>query len=116
MREEEEVLGRYRFEHALVEPYAAIELGSTRRRGCTTGSRRLLEERPDTPPGELAYHWTEAGVYGEAIRASRRAGQHALEALAPDGGRALVRHGARAAPTGVTRTRGLECDLLDGTR
>ena len=112
VREEEEIPGRYRFEHALVNHALVLELGATRRARLHERIAELLDDWPDTHPGVLAYHWTEAGAHGRAIRESRLAGQHALDALAPDEAarwfaHALELHRRHGAPD-----RGCECDLL----
>jgi DNA-binding SARP family transcriptional activator len=112
VREAEDVLGRYRFEHALVSHTLAMELGPTRRARLHRRIALALEERPDTHPGELAYHWTEAGAYDDAIAQSRRAGQHALEALAPEEAARWFAHALELHRRGVDPDPGLMCDLL----
>ena len=112
VREEEDVLGRYRFEHALVTHTLAMELGPTRRARLHRRIALVLEERPDTHPGELAYHWTEAGAYDEAIPQSRRAGQHALEALAPEEAARWFAHALELHRRDVDPDPGVLCDLL----
>ncbi len=112
VREEEDVLGRYRFEHALVTHTLAMELGPTRRARLHRRIAFALEDRPGTHPGELAYHWTEAGAYDDAIAQSRRAGQHALEALAPEEAARWFAHALDLHRRGHDPDPGLACDLL----
>lgn len=112
VQEDEELPARYRFAHALVSHTLRLELGSTRRARLHEQVARVLDERPDAPPGVLAYHWRGAHLHGEAIRASRRAGHAALESLAPAEaarwfGEALA---LQRAQTHVDPR--LECDLL----
>ena len=110
--EEDEIPGRYRFEHALVNHTLRLELGTTRRALLHERVARLLDERPDTPAGVLAYHWSAAGLYGDAIQASRRAGQYALDALAPDEAARWFAEALRMQRDQTYVDRGLECDLL----
>ena len=82
---------QYSFAHALVEHTLYQDLTPSRRARI---HRRIAEEietrcGPDTAErvGELAYHWSSALVPDDAAKAidyARRAGDRALEQLAPD--------------------------------
>ena len=84
------VAGRYNFAHALIRHTLYVDMGSTRR---ARGHKRVAEALEDlcgTNPGsrigELARHWvaaTQPIELDKAITYSRRAGDAALQSLAP---------------------------------
>jgi class 3 adenylate cyclase len=82
---------RFSFAHALIGHTLAQSLGSTRRARLHRRVAEALEDLYGADPGEhigeLARHWAQAVVPEEATKAleyARRAGEHALAALAPD--------------------------------
>jgi class 3 adenylate cyclase len=83
--------GRFTFVHALVGHGVYEGLGATRRTRLHRTVAEQLEARCGPDPGdrlpELATHWLAARVPDQADRTidyARRAGDHALERLAPD--------------------------------
>ncbi len=83
--------GRYSFSHALVQHTLYEDLGGTRRtrlhRSVGQAIEHLYGENNDTRFGELARHFvlaTRPTDADKAISYSRRAGEAALAALAPD--------------------------------
>ena len=91
VREVAEVPGRYTFSHALTQHTLYQQMGAVRR----SRAHRLVAEaieattgrRPGARTGELAHHWLNApqpANSGKAMDFSRRAGDAALAALAPD--------------------------------
>ena len=83
--------GRFTFTHALFNHTLYEGLGTTRRARMHRRVAEALEELYGDDPGtrlcELATHWGQATVAidaGKAVDYSRRAGEHALEELAPD--------------------------------
>jgi class 3 adenylate cyclase/tetratricopeptide (TPR) repeat protein len=90
LRESVAVPGRFTFAHALIEHTLYEELGRTRRARLHQRVAAELEElgaqEIDARLGELAHHWAAAvqpSVVGKALYYSRRAGERALESLAP---------------------------------
>jgi class 3 adenylate cyclase len=84
-------LGHYSFRHALVQHTLYQELGPTRRarahRRVAVALEDLVGSRSTERVGELARHWAMAVRpvdMSKAIEYSRRAGDAALESLAPD--------------------------------
>ncbi len=84
-------LDRYRFGHALVRTTLLEELTTTRRVRTHRKIAEALEARHRADPTkvlpELAYHFGEAsaaGVADKAVEYSKRAGDAAMEASAPD--------------------------------
>jgi len=82
---------RFQFAHALIEHALYAELLPARRVRTHRRVASWLERRCGADPGdrvgELAHHWAEAApVAGQerAIEWARRAGDHAMEKLAPD--------------------------------
>ena len=83
--------GHFTFTHALVEHTLYEDLGATRRARLHRRVARALEEQCGDEPGdrlgELAGHWAAAVVSADTAKAThyaRRAGERALEQLAPD--------------------------------
>ena len=90
LRESTEVVGRFTFEHALINHTLYQGLGATRRaRGHHLVAERIEQlygADSDEHLGELALHWRLATVSVDRPRAagySLRAGQRALDSLAP---------------------------------
>ncbi|HEX5096861.1 MAG TPA: AAA family ATPase [Acidimicrobiia bacterium] len=84
---------RYTFAHALVEHTLYDELSPSRRGRMHRRIAEAIETRvgddTDDVVGELAFHWSAALVPDDAQKAieyARRAGERALEQLAPDEG------------------------------
>ncbi len=91
VREVHSVPGLYTFSHALIQHTLYQDLGSTRRARAhgwvAEALEELLGEHSDARVGELAHHFvcaTTPARPDKAVAYSRRAGQQALEALAPD--------------------------------
>ncbi|MEX2627656.1 MAG: BTAD domain-containing putative transcriptional regulator [Ilumatobacteraceae bacterium] len=82
---------RFHFAHALIEHALYAELLPARRVRTHRRVASWLEQRCGADPGdrvgELAHHWAQAVSIegpGRAIEWARRAGDHAMEKLAPD--------------------------------
>jgi class 3 adenylate cyclase len=82
--------GQFRFAHALINQTLYTGLGTTRRARMHQRVAQALEELYGADPGErlseLALHWRLAAVSVDKAKAAdyaRRAGQRALESLAP---------------------------------
>jgi class 3 adenylate cyclase/tetratricopeptide (TPR) repeat protein len=98
--EDPDVAGRFSFSHALVQHTLYSDLGATRRARAHRRVAETLEALYGTDSddriGELAFHWASATQpvdSDKAVSYARRAGERALEALAPD---EAVRHFAQA--------------------
>jgi class 3 adenylate cyclase len=83
--------GGYSFAHALIEHTLYRDLTTNRRTRLHRVIAEKLEElagaAPESRLGELAWHWSEAVVavdIDKAVLYAQRAGEHALEQLAPD--------------------------------
>jgi DNA-binding SARP family transcriptional activator len=90
LSESSEQIGRFRFAHALINQTLYEGLSATRRARTHQRVAEALEELYGTDPGdhlgELALHWRLAAVAVDRAKAAdyaRRAGQRALENLAP---------------------------------
>jgi class 3 adenylate cyclase/tetratricopeptide (TPR) repeat protein len=90
LRESTEVIGRFDFEHALINHTLYQGLGGTRRgrlhHRVAEAIERLHGTDSDEHLGELALHWRLATVSVDKARAagySLRAGRRALDSLAP---------------------------------
>ncbi|MGB7292193.1 MAG: adenylate/guanylate cyclase domain-containing protein [Thermodesulfobacteriota bacterium] len=74
---------RYFFKHALIQEAAYQSLLRSKRRQYHQKIAQILEDRfpeiRDTQPELIAYHYTEAGLSGQAIAYWQRAGQRAIE-------------------------------------
>ena len=88
---EGEVAGRFAFTHALFEHTLYEGLSATRRarahRAVAESLEDLCGDDPGERIGELAYHWARATRPQDATKAimyAQRAGDRALEQLAPD--------------------------------
>jgi class 3 adenylate cyclase/tetratricopeptide (TPR) repeat protein len=85
------VPGRFSFAHALINHTLYEELGTTRRARLHRRVAEALEDLLGADPGEriseLAQHWAKATTavdLSKAVAYARRAGEHALQELAPD--------------------------------
>jgi class 3 adenylate cyclase len=119
LRESTDQVGRFTFEHALINHTLYQGLGNTRRARLHRRIAEALEKQlagdPAARVGELAQHWAKASTTGDLDKAmtyTKLAGERALAELAPDEalqwfGRALELLGDRDDP--ATR-----CDLLIG--
>jgi class 3 adenylate cyclase len=90
LAESTEQIGLFRFTHALINQTLYAALGTTRRARMHHRVAQALEELVGDDPGdrlgELAFHWRMATApvdRGKAAEYARRAGQQALERLAP---------------------------------
>jgi hypothetical protein len=90
LAESDERVGRFRFAHALINQTLYDGLGATRRARMHQRVAQALEELYGEDPGErlseLALHWRLAAVSVDKAKAADyalRAGQRALESLAP---------------------------------
>ncbi|MEA2368825.1 MAG: hypothetical protein QOH38_1543 [Thermoleophilaceae bacterium] len=113
-------VGRFTFAHALINHTLYEDLGRTRRARLHARIAQELEELCGDDPGdrvaELARHWGRSGTAEDPAKAvdyARRAGERALEQLAPDEGlrwfsQALELRGGAAA------NQAEHCDLLIG--
>jgi tetratricopeptide (TPR) repeat protein len=113
--------GSFSFAHALVNHTLYEDLGPTRRSRLHRRVAETLEELCGDDPGprvtELAHHWTAATATVDPTKAldySRRAGERALDELAPDEatrwfGQALSLHSQQSGADPRLR-----CDLLIG--
>ena len=72
---------RYAFAHALIRKTLYASLSGPRRMALHRRIGAILEQRPDPPLGELAYHFV-AAADPRAVEYSSRAGRLALGALA----------------------------------
>jgi predicted ATPase len=88
--ESTERVGRFRFVHALINQTLYERLGATRRSSLHHQVALTLEDLYGQDQGEhdleLALHWRLASVAGDTSKAAHyaaRAGQHALDSLAP---------------------------------
>jgi class 3 adenylate cyclase/tetratricopeptide (TPR) repeat protein len=91
LSESSEQVGRFRFAHALINQTLYEGIGATRRARMHQRVAETLEEVYGADPAdhlsELALHWRLAAVSVQKIKAAdyaRRAGERALESLAPD--------------------------------
>ena len=88
VRESDDVAGRYRFVHAIIQHTLYQDLGATRRQRVHQRIAETLERvgREDSHLAELARHWiaaTRPTDLTKAIYYARRAGDAALAAYAP---------------------------------
>jgi class 3 adenylate cyclase/tetratricopeptide (TPR) repeat protein len=90
LSESSERVGQFRFAHALINQTLYDGIGATRRARIHQRVAEALEEICGDDPGdrlsELALHWRMAAVSVDKVRAAAyalRAGQRALEGLAP---------------------------------
>ena len=113
--------GRFSFAHALINHTLYEDMGTTRRARLHRRIAEAIEDTCGEDPGprlaELAHHWSAARTpvdAGKALAYSRRAGERALDDLAPDEAmrwfrQALDLHDEQAEADPAER-----CDLLIG--
>jgi class 3 adenylate cyclase/tetratricopeptide (TPR) repeat protein len=113
--------GRYSFVHALVQHTLYEDLGATRRtrlhKAVGEAIERLYGENNDERVGELARHFVLATRPTDADKAfsySRRAGETALSALAPDDAVGYFSQALDLAGQGVSLDPAGRIDLLIG--
>jgi AAA ATPase domain len=113
--------GRFTFTHALVEHALYEDLGTTRRvrlhRQVAEALEKQCGDEPGERLGELAAHWAAATVSADAAKAihyARRAGQRALEQLAPDEAVRWYRQALELQDLAPGGDRSERCDLLIG--
>ncbi len=100
--------GCFGFVHAIMQQTLYEEISTTRRRRIHRQVAEVMERRPDLGLGdrmaELAHHWFLADPTAPDPRAldyARRAGEHALERLAPQDARRWFEHGLRLLDRGT---------------
>jgi class 3 adenylate cyclase len=113
--------GRFTFSHALVEHTLYEDLGRTRRARLHKRIAEALEEQCGDEPGErlgeLAGHWAAAEVSTDTPKAAhyaRRAGERALEQLAPDEAARWYRQALELHDQAQGDDRSERCELLIG--
>jgi len=118
LSESGEQLGRFHFAHALVNQTLYERLGGTRRARMHQRVAEALEEQYGADPsehlGELALHWRLAALSGDSAKAAGyalRAGERALERLAPDEAGRLFTDALGLAGSGHREQR---CEALIG--
>ena len=111
--------GRFSFAHALVEHALYEELGSTRRARLHRRVAEIIEQQTRGEPGdrigELAHHWAEAVAPqdpSKAVTYAQRAGDHALDRLAPDEAVRWYRQALDMVERSATSEENLRCALL----
>jgi class 3 adenylate cyclase/tetratricopeptide (TPR) repeat protein len=120
LQESSEHVGRFSFTHALVEHTLYEDLGRTRRALLHRRVGEALEEKCGDEPGErlgeLAAHWVAAGSADitKAIHYARRAGERALEQLAPDEAARWYRQALELYDQASSRGGSGRCELLIG--
>jgi class 3 adenylate cyclase len=118
LAESSDQVGRFRFAHALINQTLYEGLGATRRARMHQRVAAALEDLYGADPGgrlaELALHWRLAAVSVDKAKAadySLRAGQLALENLAPTEAAKLFNDAVELTGDGATRER---CEALVG--
>jgi class 3 adenylate cyclase/tetratricopeptide (TPR) repeat protein len=121
LQESSERAGRFTFTHALVEHTLTADLGRTRRALLHREIAQALEEQCGDQPGErlgeLAAHWAAAGGGGDSAKAAdyaRRAGERALQQLAPDEAARWYRQALELRQQSQDGDRHERCELLIG--
>jgi class 3 adenylate cyclase len=121
LRESSGRAGRFTFTHALVEHTLYEDLGRARRAQLHKRIAEALEEQcgdePDERLGELAGHWAAAVVgtdTAKALHYARRAGERALQRLAPDEAARWYRQALELIDQGPGDDRFERCELLIG--
>ena len=91
--------GRFAFAHAIINHTLAAQLSAARRSRLHCRVAQAVAELPGDHVAEVAHHWLAAGAPAhadDAIDAARRAGDRALEQLAPDEAMHWYARGLRA--------------------
>jgi DNA-binding SARP family transcriptional activator/tetratricopeptide (TPR) repeat protein len=101
---------RYAFAHALIQETLYASLSGSRRVALHRRIGAILEQQPDPPLGELAYHFV-AAAEPKAVEYSSRAGRRALAALAYE---EAVGHFERALELSGSADDRTRCELLLG--
>ncbi len=121
LQESSEQVGRFSFNHALVEHTLYEDLGRARRALLHRHVAQALEKQCGDEPGErlgeLAGHWAAAEVSSDptkAIHYARRAGERALQQLAPDEAARWYRQALELADQAPAADRSERCDLMIG--
>ena len=122
LQESSERAGSFTFTHALVRHTLYDDLGATRRTRLHRRVAEALEEQCGDDPGdrlgELARHWAAAVVSadtaGKAVHYARRAGDRALEQLAPDEAAQWYRQALVLYEEATDGERSERCALLIG--
>ena len=109
--------GRFRFAHALLQRYLYGELGSARRAALHGQIALALERQPirgRSHAADIARHWLQAGPagYEGALRYAIRAGDEALEKLAPDDARRWYEQALQLTARGQSAGDKRRCELL----
>ncbi|MCV7123687.1 ATP-binding protein [Mycobacterium lacus] len=119
LRESPQGLGRFVFEHALINHTLCEDLSRTRRARLHTRIAQAIEDvagdNIDERLSELAYHWAAAGPAasaGKAIAYARRAGERALAQLAPDEALRWFTRALKQLATGCDVSEADRCDLM----
>jgi DNA-binding SARP family transcriptional activator len=111
--------GRFRFAHTLFQRYLYGELGAARRAALHGQVALALERALDTgrsSAADVARHWLAAGEPGfeAALQYAARAGDEALEKLAPDEARRWYELALDQIAREQEARNGQRCDLLIG--
>ena len=113
--------GRFRFAHAVIEQALYDGLSRTRRARLHRRVAEALEEHGEPEPGgrieALAHHWSLTGRREDLPRAreyNRRAGERALDGLAPDAALAWFRGAADIHELMGDRDEAERCSILIG--
>ncbi len=107
---------RFAFAHALVQTTLYSGLSAARRARIHRRAAEVFEARPDldapTKIRVLAHHWDRAGDHPKALHYARRAGELALEDLAPDEAVRWFEHALRIQEDRFPGDTALRCDLM----
>ncbi len=121
LQEDRNQVGRYTFNHGLVEHTLYEDLAATRRARLHKRVGEALEEQCGDEPGErlgeLAGHWAAAVVSSDtakAIHYARRAAERALQQLAPDEAARWYRKALELHDQAPGADRSERCELLIG--
>ncbi len=115
-----DVASRYSFRHALIQRSLYQEIGPTRRsrlhRTVAEGIEALCGDDVTPRVSELAHHWLSATlpVNERAVHYAQRAGEVALDALAPDEALRHFNQALQLAELTPEQDPLLRCDLLLG--
>jgi DNA-binding SARP family transcriptional activator len=112
----EPAAGRFAFAHAIINHTLYSELSGARRSRLHCRVAEAIAEMPGDHVAELAHHWLAADAPAhadEAIAAAMRAGDRALEQLAPDEALHWFAQGLALTQDDPARTP-QRCDLLIG--